>query len=77
MYLMNRKGEAQVESLPSDGSKTSIYLLYGYVWYGKERLDIGTLHTCLRAAERLETQEDAWEKLKTTPYYLSLRHWLR
>lgn len=25
---MNRKGEAQVESLPSDGSKTSIYLLY-------------------------------------------------
>lgn len=62
---MNRKGYAQVESLRFgstaliDGSITSMY--------GKERLDIGTLHTCLRAAERLETQEYAREKLKTTP----------
>lgn len=52
---MNRKGEAQVELLLSDGSKTLIYLLY----VRRERLDIGTLHICLRAAERLETQEDA------------------
>lgn len=52
---MNRKGEAQVESLLYDGSKTLIYLLY----VRRERLDIGTLHTCLIAAERLETQEDA------------------
>lgn len=55
VYLMNRKGEAQVESLLYDGSKTLIYLPY----VRRERLDIGTLHTCLIAAERLETQEDA------------------